>query len=67
MKIQFAVAVGILLTLGTAVATTLKSDGAATQVRSVGFITSTTASSDVLAMLEAQANTSGSIPLARAL
>jgi len=67
MKIQFAVAVGILLILGTAVSATLKNDGQATQARSVESIASTSASTDVLAMLEAQANTSGSIPLARPL
>lgn len=67
MKIQFAVAVGILLTIGTAVSATLKNDGEASQVRSAASIASTSASSDVLAMLEAQASTAGSIPLARAL
>ena len=67
MKIQFAVAVGILLTIGTAVSATLKNDGEPSQVRTTASIASTSASSDVLAMLEAQANTAGSIPLARAL
>lgn len=65
MKIQFAIAVGILLTIGTAVSATLKSD-APPQVRTLQ-ISITTASSDVLAMLEARASSSGSIPLARPL
>lgn len=65
MKIQFAIAVGILLTIGTGVSATLKSD-APPHVRT-RQISITTASSDVLAMLEVRASSSGSIPLARPL
>ena len=66
MKIHFAVAVGILLTIGTAVSATLKSDEPA-QARNEQISATNTASSDVLAMLEARASTAGSIPLARPL
>ena len=66
MKIHFAVAVGILLTIGTAVSATLKSDEPA-QARNEQISATHTASSDVLAMLEARASTSGFTPVARPL
>ena len=66
MKMQIAVAVGILLTLGTAVSATLVNDKQAVQAP-VAQSTVTTASLDVLAMLEARANSSASIPLSRPL
>jgi hypothetical protein len=66
MKMQIAVAVGILLTLGTAVSATLVNDKQAVQAP-VAQSTVTTASLDVLAMLEARASSSASIPLSRPL
>ena len=66
MKIHFAVAVGILLTIGTAVSATLKSDEPV-QARNEQASATNTASSDMLAMLEARASTSGLTSVARPL
>jgi hypothetical protein len=71
MKKQLAIAVGVLLTLGTAVATTL--NGEAQSLKSVATVESATMSMDakqsaqVLALWKTHANSSGSVPLARPL
>ena len=71
MKKQLAIAVGVLLTLGTAVATTL--NGEAQPAKSAAIVESAAISMDakqsaqVLALLKTHANSSGSIPLARPL
>jgi hypothetical protein len=68
MKIQFALAAGILLTLGTAVSATLVND-VPVQVKAVESVakTSSPEAAQVLAMLEARASSSASVPLARPL
>ena len=71
MKKQLAIAAGVLLTLGTAVATTLNGD--AQSVKPVATIEAATVSMDtkqsaqVLALWKTHANSSGSVPLARPL
>lgn len=71
MKKQLAIAAGVLLTLGTAVATTLNSDAqpmkAAPTVESAAISMDTKQSAQVLAMWKTHANSSGSVPLARPL
>jgi hypothetical protein len=71
MKKQLAIAAGVLLTLGTAVATTLNSDAqpmkAAATVESAAISMDTKQSAQVLAMWKTHANSSGSVPLARPL
>ncbi|HEY4365604.1 MAG TPA: hypothetical protein VGN07_00080 [Steroidobacteraceae bacterium] len=69
MKIQFALAAGILLTLGTAVSATLVNDvpAQAKAVESTVARTSSPEAAQVLAMLEARASSSASVPLARPL
>lgn len=71
MKKQFAIAAGVLLTLGTAVATTL--NGEAQSLKPATTVESTAASMDsrqsaqVLALWKAHSSSSGSVPLARPL
>lgn len=71
MKKQLAIAAGVLLTLGTAVATTLNGD--AQSMKPVATIESAVVSMDtkqstqVLALWKTHANSSGSVPLARPL
>lgn len=71
MKKQIAIAVGVLLTLGTAVATTL--NGEAQPIKPVATVESAAISMDakqsaqVLALWKTHANSSGSVPLARPL
>lgn len=71
MKKQLAIAAGVLLTLGTAVATTLS--GEAQPMKAVAAVESATISMDtkqsaqVLALWKTHANSSGSVPLARPL
>jgi hypothetical protein len=71
MKKQLAIAAGVLLTLGTAVATTL--NGEASPMKAVATIESAAMSMDakqsaqVLALWKTHANSSGSVPLARPL
>ena len=71
MKKQLAIAAGVLLTLGTAVATTL--NGEASSMKPVATIESVAISMDakqsaqVLALWKTHANSSGSVPLARPL
>jgi hypothetical protein len=71
MKKQLAIAAGVLLTLGTAVATTLNSDAqpmkAAAAIDSAAISMDTKQSAQVLAMWKTHANSSGSVPLARPL
>jgi hypothetical protein len=71
MKKQLAIAAGVLLSLGTAVATTL--NGEAQSIKPVGTVESVAVSMDakqsaqVLALWRTHANSSGSVPLARPL
>ena len=71
MKKQLAIAAGVLLTLGTAVATTL--NGEAQSMKPVATVESAAISMDakqsaqVLALWKTHANSSGSVPLARPL
>jgi hypothetical protein len=71
MKKQLAIAVGVLLTLGTAVATTLNGDAQAMKpvvtAEAAAISMDTKQSAQVLALWKTQANSSGSIPLARPL
>lgn len=71
MKKQLAIAVGVLLTLGTAVATTLNGEAqpikSAAVVESVAISMDAKQSAQVLALLKTHANSSGSVPLARPL
>jgi hypothetical protein len=71
MKKQLAIAVGVLLTLGTAVATTLNGDVQSTKpvatVESAAISMDTKQSAQVLALWKTHANSSGSVPLARPL
>jgi hypothetical protein len=71
MNKHIAIAAGVLLTLGTAVAATL--NGEAQPTKSVATVESAAISMDakqsaqVLAMWTTHANSSGSVPLARPL
>jgi hypothetical protein len=71
MKKQLAIAAGVLLTLGTAVATTLNAE--APTMKPVATIESAAISMDakqsaqVLSLWKTHANSSGSVPLARPL
>jgi hypothetical protein len=71
MKKQIAIAAGVLLTLGTAVATTL--NGETHPMKPVATLESATVSMDakqsaqILALWKTHANSSGSVPLARPL
>ena len=71
MKKQLAIAVGVLLTLGTAVATTL--NGEAQSMKPVAGVEAAAVSMNakqteqVLALWKTHANSSGSVPLARPL
>jgi hypothetical protein len=71
MKKQIAIAAGVLLTLGTAVATTL--NGEPTSMKTAATIESASISMDakqsaqVLALWKTHANSSGAVPLARPL
>ena len=71
MKKQLAIAAGVLLTIGTAVATTLNGDVQPTRatatVESAAISMDTKQSAQVLALLKTHANSSGSVPLARPL
>lgn len=71
MKKQLAIAAGVLLTLGTAVATTL--NGEAQSMKPVASVESAAISMNakqteqVLALWKTHATSSGSVPLARPL
>jgi hypothetical protein len=71
MKKQLAIEAGVLLTLGTAVATTLNGEAqpmkAAVTVESTAMAMDTKQSAQVLALWRTHANSSGSVPLARPL
>lgn len=71
MKKQIIIAVGVLLTLGTAVSATLNDDGQATKpVASVEAGTSQMGakqSAQIVAMWKSHATSSGSVPMARPL
>jgi hypothetical protein len=71
MKKQLAIAAGVLLTIGTAVATTLngepQSAKPAATVESAAISMDTKQSTQVLALWKTQASSAGSIPLARPL
>ena len=66
MKKHFAIAAGVLLTLGTAVAATQSIKPVAT-VESAAISMDTKQSAQVLALWKNQASSAGSIPLARPL
>jgi hypothetical protein len=71
MKKHIAIAAGVLLTLGTAVAATL--NGEPQSMKPVASVESATISMDakqsaqILALWKTHANSSGSVPLARPL
>jgi hypothetical protein len=71
MKKHIAIAAGVLLTIGTAVAATFNGEAQAT--KPVGTVESATISMDakqsaqILALWKTHANSSGSVPLARPL
>ena len=70
MKKHIAIAAGVLLTLGTAVAATL--NGEAQSMKPVATVESAISmdakqSAQVLALWKTHANSSGSVPLARPL
>ena len=71
MKKQLAIAAGVLLTLGTAVATTLNGEAQPMKpvaaVESAAISMDTKQSAQVLALWKTHANSSGSVPLARPL
>lgn len=71
MKKQIAIAVGVLLTLGTAVATTLNDEAQATKpvvtIESSSAQTGAKQSAQILALWKTHASSSGSVPLARPL
>jgi hypothetical protein len=70
MKKQLAIAAGVLLTIGTAVATTLTGDMSTKPVATVESAVismDTKQSAQVLALWKTHANSSGSVPLARPL
>ncbi len=71
MKMHFAIAAGVLLTLGTAVSATLSDEAQTT--KSVATVESTATqigakqSAQILALWKTHASSSGSVPLARPL
>jgi hypothetical protein len=69
MKMQLAIAAGVLLTLGTAVATTLNESAAVKSTSSIESVSQigSKESAQVLALWKTHASSSGSIPLARPL
>jgi hypothetical protein len=71
MKKQVAIAAGVLLTLGTAVAATLNGEAQtmkpAATVDFAGISMDTKQSAQVLALWKTHANSSGSVPMARPL
>ena len=71
MKKQLAIAAGVLLTLGTAVATTLNGEGSPMKpvatIESAAMPMDARQSAQVLALWKTHANSSGSVPLARPL
>ena len=70
MKKQLAIAVGVLLTLGTAVSATLNdysNPAPAMTVESAALEMSSKQSAQVVAMWNTHASSSGSVPLARPL
>ncbi len=71
MKKQVAIAVGVLLTLGTAVSATLNDNAQASKpiatVESATTQLGAKQSVQILALWKTHANSSGSIPLARPL
>jgi hypothetical protein len=71
MKKQLAIAAGVLLTLGTAVATTLNGEAQSLKptvaAESAAISMSSKQSAQVLALWKTHANSSGSVPLARPL
>lgn len=69
MKKQLAIAASVLLTLSTAVATTLN-DGSTTKPAVTGEVTTLVASKEsaqAVLLFKAHASSSGSVPLARPL
>jgi hypothetical protein len=70
MKKQLAIAAGVLLTLGTAVATTLNGEAPmkpVATIESAAISMDAKQSAQVLALWKTHANSSGSVPLARPL
>ena len=71
MKKQLAIAAGVLLTLGTAVSATLNDYSeparSVTSVESGALEMNSKQSAQIVAMLNAHAGSSGSVPLARPL
>jgi hypothetical protein len=68
MKKQLAIAAGVLLTLGTAVATTLNGEAQSIKpIESAAISMDAKQSAQVLALWKTHANSSGSVPLARPL
>jgi hypothetical protein len=69
MKKQFAIAAGVLFTLGTAVATTLNGEAMkpVVAVESTAISMDAKQSAQVLTLWKTHANSSGSVPLARPL
>jgi hypothetical protein len=71
MKKQLAIAVGVLLTLGTAVATTLNGEPQSMKpvasVESAAISMNAKQTEQVIALWKTHANSSGSVPLARPL
>ena len=71
MKKQLAIAAGVLLTLGTAVAASLNGDAQSTKpvatIESAAISMDAKQTAQVLALWKTHANSSGSVPLARPL
>jgi 4-hydroxybenzoate polyprenyltransferase len=71
MKKQIAIAVGVLLTLGTAVSATLNAEAQSMKpiatVETTAYSMDTKQSAQILALWKTHATTSGSVPLARPL